>query len=114
MHGDYKVQNLFRYMLLHCYSYFIKFFWITYYLSADSVPVYVKFVGCNLEDSHRHHVGNCCLTTNILYTMCKYVYELSPYRITHYKLKRLIICRHQIDGHRKFRATEMLFYTLQK
>ena len=27
----------------------------------DSVPVYIKFVGYNLEDPHRHHIGTPAL-----------------------------------------------------
>jgi hypothetical protein len=27
----------------------------------DSVPVYIKFVGYNLDDSHRHHIGAVAL-----------------------------------------------------
>ena len=46
--------------------------------------------------------------------MSQYVYELSLHRIAHYKSKCLIICRHQIDSHGKFRMTEMLFYTSHK
>jgi len=46
--------------------------------------------------------------------MYQYVYELSPHKISHYKSKCLVICRHQIDSHGKFRMVEMLFYTLQK
>lgn len=46
--------------------------------------------------------------------MCKNLYELYPHTTAHYKLKYLIICRHQIDGHGKFRMTEVLCYTLQK
>jgi len=27
----------------------------------DSVQVYIKFAGYNLEDSHRHHIGTVAL-----------------------------------------------------
>jgi hypothetical protein len=45
--------------------------------------VYVKFVRYNLIVSHCHNVCNCKLTNNISCAICMYVYDLSPYTISH-------------------------------
>lgn len=62
--------------------------------------------------SHCHHVCNYLLTSNISYTMCTYMYEPSPYQISHfylqwfisYKLiqvlkKTFIYCFHVVISH---------------
>jgi hypothetical protein len=40
----------------------------------------VKFVSCILTDLH-HHVCNCSHLNNVAFSLCRYVYDPSPYKI---------------------------------
>jgi hypothetical protein len=54
--------------------------WIVY-LSTNIIEV--KVVTPNLKDSHRRHICYCRPVSNILSTVCRYVYDLYQQQISH-------------------------------
>jgi hypothetical protein len=72
-------------------------FWEELLLKYRFCLPYIKFVWnkFNLKISHFHHIPSYWLINNITHTICRYVYNLSLYKIKH--LRQFIGYHHQME-----------------
>ena len=85
----------------------------TFSFSTDSM--YVKCVGYDLNVSHRCHVRNHLHKNKISQIMCRYVYDVSPYKfhIPRSNVSLIIAIRPEAKEDVTMIAI-LLFYILQK